>query len=580
MTSLPPSTGSRWGSLSTIRVRLTAALAAALLPVLILGVAQSAIAFNRERVALRQNLGFAAERSAATARSRMEGAGILLQTLAPGAIGYQCADRLAEVARRIPGYANLVRFDRRGRVACAAGDVPFDPQRVLKPWFQRLQHGEKLVIARDPGATLVGQRAVLAAVRADAPDGSFDGAFAAVITLASLQPSASDPTLPAHAQVALVDSSGRYISETDGKAFPALPAGWRDQIRTNGALVWYGADARAQRRVYSAAPVAGDEVYVVLAAQSPGILSWAWLNPLSGILFPLMTFGLALAAVLLVTDRVMLRWIAYLQRIASLYARGRFSVRPVQAEKAPPEIRELAETLEQMADAIVGRDASLRDSLAQKDALMREIHHRVKNNLQVISSLLNMQQRATNDPAARAAMSDTRQRITALALIYRALYQGPDLKRVDLRPFLEELTAQLVAGEISQGPAVRTELSVEALVIDPDRLAPLALFAVEAITNAQKHAFADRGGVLKLVFRVHGEEAELEISDDGQASEHALTSSGVGRVLMTAFARQLRGRAELVRNTQGGVTARLIFPTPAADAPHPEEQPAGNQAAA
>jgi two-component sensor histidine kinase len=573
-------TGLSWGSLSSIRVRLTAALAAALLPVLILGIAQSAIAFNRERVALRENLGFAAARRAATARSRMEGAGILLQTLAPGAIGYQCADRLAEVTRRIPGYANLVRFDRRGRVACAAGDVPFDAQRTMKPWFQRLQSGADLVITRDPGATSAAQPSVLTAVRAQAPDGSFDGAFAAVITLASLQPSMSDPTLPAHADVALADAGGRYISETDGKAFPTLPPGWRDQVRLNGAHVWYGADARGQRRVYSAAPVAGDEVYVVLSAQSPGILSWAWLNPLSGILFPLMSFGLALAAVLLVTDRVTLRWIAYLQRIASLYARGRFSVRPVQAEQAPPEIRELAETLEQMADAIVGRDASLRDSLAQKDALMREIHHRVKNNLQVISSLLNMQQRALTDPAARAAMSDTRQRITALALIYRALYQGPDLKRVDLRPFLEELTAQLVAGEVSSGPAVRTELSVDALVIDPDRLAPLALFAVEAITNAQKHAFAARGGLLKLTFTVRGEEAQLEISDDGEAGENALTSSGVGRVLMTAFARQLRGRAELVRNDQGGVTARLMFPTPAAELPQPDETTAGNQAAA
>ncbi|MBS0362165.1 MAG: sensor histidine kinase [Proteobacteria bacterium] len=573
-------TGLAWGSLSTIRVRLAAALAAALLPVLVIGVAQSAIAFNRERIALRENLGFAAERSAATARSRMEGAGILLQTLAPGAIGYQCADRLAEVARRIPGYANLVRFDRRGRVACAAGDVPYDPERTLKPWFQRLQRGDPLVITRDPGTASV--PSVLTAVRATAPDGTFDGAFAAVITLASLQPSVRDPTLPAHADVALADSTGRYISETDGRAFPQLPAGWRDQVQKNGAMVFYGLDGRGERRVYSAAPVAGDEVYVVLSAQSPGLLSWARLNPLSGILFPLMTFGLALAAVLAVTEQVIIRWINYLQRIASLYARGRFSVRPVQAEKAPPEIRELAETLEDMADAIVGRDASLRDNLAQKDALMREIHHRVKNNLQVISSLLNMQQRALTDPAARAAMSDTRQRITALALIYRALYQGPDLKRVDLRPFLEELTAQLVTGEIGHGPPVRTELSVDALVIDPDRLAPLALFAVEAITNAQKHAFAGRGGSLTLNFHVEGEEALMEISDDGQASEEALVSSGVGRVLMTAFARQLRGRSELVRNDIGGVTARLIFPTPVADEsfPDPGGRPGGNQAAA
>jgi two-component sensor histidine kinase len=203
----------------------------------------------------------------------------------------------------------------------------------------------------------------------------------------------------------------------------------------------------------------------------------------------------------------------------------------------------------------------------------------VKNNLQVISSLLNMQQRALTDPAARAAMSDTRQRITALALIYRALYQSPDLRRVDLRAFLEELTAQLVAGEMLHGPQVRTVLHVEALVIDPDRLAPLALFAVEAITNAQKHAFAGRGGELAVTFRVGEAEAELEIADDGEASESALKATGVGRTLMTAFARQLRGRSDLVLNERGGITARLAFPIPSLEeAARAEAQ--GNQAAA
>lgn len=575
-TSLP------WGSLSTIRVRLTAALAAALLPVLMLGVLQSVIGFQREGRAQRENLGFAAERSAATARARMESADVLLQTLAPGAVGFQCAQRLGQVASRIPGYLNLIRFDRQGRVVCAAGSVPADPQRAARPWFSGLRAGDALAITRDPGSPYAAEPAVLTAARATAPDGRFDGAFVAVIALSSLQPSVSDPSLPKGAEVGLVEKTGRYITMTDARAFPNLPRDWRAKVQAEGSLVWYGRDAEGRRRVYSAAPVVGEEVYVVLSAQSPGILSWAWLNPLTGIVFPLLTFGLALAAVSVAADRVVVRWITYLQRIAALYARGRLSVRPVQAERMPPEIRELAETMEDMADAIVGRDASLRENLAEKDALMREIHHRVKNNLQVISSLLNMQQRSLADPAARSAMSDTRQRITALALIYRALYQGPDLKRVDLRPFLEELTAQLVSGELIHGPAVRTELAVDPLVIDPDRLAPLALFAVEAITNAQKHAFVGRGGVLTVAFTVRGDEAELEISDDGAAPDDALAAAGVGRTLMTAFARQLRGRSELVRNPAGGVTARLVFPTPAADAtPAQVRRKAGrNQAAA
>jgi two-component sensor histidine kinase len=570
-------------SLSTIRVRLIAALAAALLPVLMLGVLQSVIGFQREGRVLRENLGFAAERSAATARARMESADVLLQTLAPGAVGFQCAQRLAQVKARIPGYENLIRFDRQGRVVCAAGNVPADTQRASRTWFQRLSGGEDLVITRDPGSAYASGPAVLTAARATSPDGRFDGAFVAVIALSSLQPAVTDPSLPPGADVGLVEKSGQYISVTDAAAFPPLPEDWRAKVDAQGTLVWYGRDTEDRRRVYSAAPVVGEEVYVVLSADSPGVLSWAWLNPLTGVLFPLLTFALALTAVSVVTDRVVVRWITYLQRIAALYARGRLSVRPVQAEQMPPEIRDLAETLEDMADALVSRDATLRDNLAQKDALMREIHHRVKNNLQVISSLLNMQQRSLTDPAARSAMMDTRQRITALALIYRALYQGPDLKRVDLRPFLEELTAQLVSGDLVHGPAVRTEMSVDPLVIDPDRLAPLALFAVEAITNAQKHAFAGRGGTLSVDFTVHGEEAELAISDDGAGAEESLEASGVGRTLMTAFARQLRGRVELIRNARGGVTARLLFPTPAADGHTPittAEPSKGNQAAA
>lgn len=567
------------GSLSTIRVRLTAALAAALLPVLLLGGLQSVIAFQREGAELREDLAAAADRSAATARARMEAADILLETLAPASVGFQCAQRLAEVTRRIPGYSNLIRFGRDGRVACAAGDVPNDPQRAQRDWFRRLENGDELVITQAPGVVYAQQPSLLTAVRAQAPGGRFDGALVAVIALESLAPRTADRSLPADAAVAVVDRAGRFVNVTDAKAFPAMGEAWRRAVSGRKANVWYAEDQLRERRVFSAAPLISDDLFVVLSAPSRSIFSWASVNPLTGLAFPILTFVLSLLAVSVVTERVVVRWIAYLQRIAELYARGRLSVRPVQAEQAPPEIRDLAQAMEEMAEAIVGRDATLRDNLAQKDALMREIHHRVKNNLQVISSLLNMQQRALTDPAARAAMSDTRQRITALALIYRALYQGPDLKRVDLRPFLEELTAQLIAGEALHGAPVRTEMHVEALVIDPDRLAPLALFAVEAITNAQKHAFAGRGGLLTVTFDVRGEEAELQISDDGEAEDGALTASGVGRTLMTAFARQLRGRADLVRNAQGGVTARLIFPTPT---PEPDSIPAahGNQAAA
>ena len=159
-----------------------------------------------------------------------------------------------------------------------------------------------------------------------------------------------------------------------------------------------------------------------------------------------------------------------------------------------------------------------------------------------------------------------------MALIYRALYQGADLRRVELRGFLEELIAQLIISDHHDGSnAIRTELHADDLVIHPDKLAPLALFAVEAISNAQKHAFAGRGGTLRVSFRVMGEEAELEIADDGPPSSPRRLTGGVGRTLMSAFARQLHGRAESVTNQWGGLSARLQFPTPdAVTSPPPE----------
>lgn len=561
-----------WRAL-TIRFRLGAALAIALLPVLALGAAQSVMGFRGDAADRQASLLAAADRSASLARSRVQNAAVLLETLRPEAVGLQCAPRLRELLGRAPEYANLVRFDRAGRVACAADSVGLDPRRDVL--LQRLRDGRRVVVTSTAAGIYSREPAIVAALRADR-DGQFDGALAAVIRISSLRPDLDDRSLPEGTEVALINRDGRFLIRSAPGVFVAPPP-----HTGTGAIFYKGRDSGGAWRIFATAPLVGQDVRVVLSAPSPGLFSWARLNPLSTVLLPLAAFAIALLAVWVVAERVVVVWLHYLQRIAAIYARGRFTVRPLRADRAPPEIRELGHTLNAMAEAITARDMTLHENLAQKDALMREIHHRVKNNLQVITSLLNMQQRALTDPAARAAMSDTRQRISAIALIYRALYQGPDLKKVDLRPFLEELTALLLASEAHQ-PGVRTELEAAELIVDPDKLAPLALFAVEAISNAQKHAFGPAGGVLRVRFSIVGEEGVLEISDEGAKETPALVGEGVGRTLMTAFARQLRGRCEVFANPAGGVTARLVFPIPeaAADAPPNSPTSDGNQAAA
>jgi two-component sensor histidine kinase len=557
--------GSRWWR-TTIRVRLGIALSLALAPVLALSVVQAGLNYRLETRDRRADLVAAAERSAANVRARILSGEILLQTLAPSSAGEQCGGRLGEVRKRLTGYDNVIRFDADGRVACAAAGAPAptpaDPQRASRSWFRALAQGQAMAVTADPGAVYDKTPALLASVRIQDRAGRFAGAVAGVLPLASLQPDPPDRAAPRRSEVAITDSEGELCASTRSAAFPADLSG---RVKQGGTQLWVARSRTGETRILTAAPLVGDDLYVLLSAPYTAT-SWAWVNPVSALLLPLLAFALALAAVWGVSDRAVVRWITYLRRIAAIYAKGRYSVHPYKALAGPPEIRDLATTMDSMAKVIAARDRALKENLAEKDRLLREIHHRVKNNLQVISSLLNMQQRALSDPAARAAMSDTRQRITALALIYRALYQGPDLKRVDLRAFLEDLIAGLVTNETPAAPQIETHLTIDPLTIDPDRLAPLALFAVEAITNAKKHGLGKSGGVLSVSFSVMGERAELSIADSGCGNTPApVVGDGVGRTLMTAFARQLRGELAFRGQPGGGVTVRLTFPTPALD---------------
>jgi two-component sensor histidine kinase len=556
-----------------IRFRLGFALALALLPILLLGAFQAQSQFRLQDTERRSDLQLAADRTAASAKARLDSAGVLLQALRPEALEIFCEPRLTSLADQVDGIDALARLTATGETTCASSGLARTPpawltQARASAWFQRLRAGESTVLARAPAQQGEPPRLVVA-IRLERPLGAFDGAMLALIPLASLQPDVADPSLPEGSEAALTDAEGRILTATDMKAF-ALEGreplrGWVERSRASGSSIFEG-DSDGRHRVFAGSALAGRDVYALLSAPAPGLLSWARLNPVGALLMPLLAWFVAFACVMLVTDRIVVRWLEYLERVAAIYARGRFSVRPVQAVNAPSEIRVLATTLDELADNIASRDAALLASLAEKDALMREIHHRVKNNLQIISSLLSMQQRALKDEPAKAAVGDTRQRIAALALIYRTLYQSDDLRYADARIFLTELVGQLIASESGRGYLVTSSVEADSLVVDPDKLAPLALWLVEAVTNAQKHAFAGRGGDLKVRFRVEGEKSVLEVQDDGPGMTESFRA-GVGRTLMGAFAKQLRGEAEMVPAEGGGTIARMTFATPEAIVP-------------
>ncbi|WP_242912406.1 sensor histidine kinase [Brevundimonas pishanensis] len=546
-----------------IRARLGLAMAVALLPFILLGLIQVRGEYLQQIEALQTDLQTSAENSVRDAESTFDRVSVLLGLIAPEGKSFDCNGRFSGIVRAIDDVKDLYRFDTAGRTVCASNTQSAEPfaQVTERWWFRSLARGEShRVVALDGEGE--NSRLILAQ-RATRPLGGFDGVLVATIPTSVLTPATNDPALPPGASMALFDADGRLLTSSQGAAFaPAVPdlKAWLQSQSSGRSEILRAKGVDGANRLYAASRLEGQNVYAVISAPSASPWFWARNNPIRFLMLPLAAWLTAFAAVMLASERIIIRWLDYMDRIAAIYARGRYTIRPVQAENAPSEIRHLAKTMDELADNITRRDAALTEALQEKDALLREIHHRVKNNLQIISSLLSMQQRAVDDPAARSALGDTRQRISALALIYRTLYQGEDIRHAEAEVFLTELVGHLVASESLRGPLVKSSIEADPLNIDPEKLAPMALWLVEAISNAQKHAFAGRGGELKVRFRVNGDTSTLEVEDDGPGMGEA--NNGVGLTLMTAFAKQLRGTVSTTVAPSGGTLATLVFQTP------------------
>ncbi len=211
---------------------------------------------------------------------------------------------------------------------------------------------------------------------------------------------------------------------------------------------------------------------------------------------------------------------------------------------------------------IRAQKAGLQSLNDQKELLLREVHHRVKNNLQTISSLLSLQSDYIEDPAALEAMERGRQRVRSMAIIHQKLYLRdsgePDLSaRTYLEQLLEELLDSLSAPD--QGIELNTRL--EDIRLDVDRLISLGLIVNEAVTNSIKHAFAGRrSGTLEVDLRREGRDVLLRIADNGSGTtESQVTQANTfGSFLIRTFAEQLNGTVWI--DGRRGTEVVLRFP--------------------
>jgi two-component sensor histidine kinase len=197
-----------------------------------------------------------------------------------------------------------------------------------------------------------------------------------------------------------------------------------------------------------------------------------------------------------------------------------------------------------------------------KEMLLKEIHHRVKNNLMVISSLLSMQSRDIEDEKAKAFFRESQNRAQSMALIHERLYRSTDLKKIDLGEYIFSLATDLFNTYTTDPDKIKLEIDVEEIMIDINVTIPLGLILNELITNSLKYAFpGENKGKLTIKFYKNVNEFFLIVSDDGVGipEDFDLTESdSLGMRLIDSLIDQLDGELEL--EGSHGTTFRIKFP--------------------
>jgi len=201
-------------------------------------------------------------------------------------------------------------------------------------------------------------------------------------------------------------------------------------------------------------------------------------------------------------------------------------------------------------------------SLKEKEVLLHELHHRVKNNLQIISSLLDLQANRIEDETALAVLQESSHRVRAIGRIHQSLYQSENWTQVDLAAYLRTLCEDLVGSYRTGGEPVSLEFQLEDVTLDIDAAIPCGLIVNELVTNATQHAFgADEKGTIGIDLRTEGSDhLALTVWDDGQGMPPEVDfhrAESLGLRLVRSLVRQIKGSIDISR--EGGTRLEIRF---------------------
>ncbi len=466
--------------------------------------------------------------------------------------GRVCSSRLAAYLDASPGYslAALVTID--GRIPCTSLGVELDIRDF--PRLQELNANPGAAAWLNPDAPL-SRRSVIVVAEPFFVDGAIAGHVLLSVPSALLPPAEGNTQAATpYLDIVTINAKGRILSSRRGvdQAAAILPAELELASLIGARPQSFAARSRdGATRVYAAAPLVPGMVTAI------GIWSQdndeAQAITVSGIAraLPLLMWAASVIVAFLAVNRLVIRHVKLLSRRMRVFARTRRVPETRLHREMPAELADMEDDFLDMADGILRDEAAQENALREKTILLKEVHHRVKNNLQLISSIMNMQIRGSREPETRFVLQRLQDRIRSLATIHRNLYQTEDLGHVDAGVLLEDLVQQMTQMAQIGGEPVAVETELERIEAVPDQAVPLSLLTAEALTNAMKYgAPSGPEGRARVTVRLVGEgkrKATLEIINTAppegtpRPEKLAVEPDGLGTRLIQAFVTQLGG---------------------------------------
>lgn len=304
-----------------------------------------------------------------------------------------------------------------------------------------------------------------------------------------------------------------------------------------------------EARAYAVVDLVPDLIYAIGAVPLRSLTGPDFTGRILPIIAVLLTWGASVLIAYWAMQRMVIRHLRRLSRALSYFAADGRVMDTADFASAPAEMRDLVDSYAHMTETILKDEAELQGMLRQKEVLLREVHHRVKNNLQMISSIISMQMRATSSTEVRGLLRGLQDRVLGLATVHRGLYMAHDSDGIAARGLMADIVRQLSRKD---GGAERDDgivMVVDDLTLTPDQAMPFSLLFTEALANAIAYAARDAGRP-DITVSLHATEnrmAVLEVrnrrANAAPAASGDNISHGLGLRLIAAFGHQLGGEA-------------------------------------